>query len=99
MDDFGVEVDLKILGEHPIGYQERDCLVEEMVSFLKNGVRSVVEMEMRIFDIGDGGLDDEAWVEAMEEQEEEEDEDDDDDDDDDENEDGDHLIKMRWINV
>ncbi|GJR21594.1 hypothetical protein Tco_0970121 [Tanacetum coccineum] len=45
------------------------------------------------------GLDDEAWVEAMEEQEEEEDDDDDDDDDDDENEDGDHLIKMRWINV
>ncbi|GJR63709.1 ribonuclease H-like domain-containing protein, partial [Tanacetum coccineum] len=42
------------------------------------------------------GLDDEAWVKAMEEQEEEED---DDDDDDKENEDGDHLIKMRWINV
>ncbi|GJY83927.1 hypothetical protein Tco_0497303 [Tanacetum coccineum] len=47
------------------------------------------------FAIGEGGLDDEAWVEAIEEQEEEEKEDKDDE----ENGEDDYLIMMRWINV
>nr|GEV12630.1 hypothetical protein [Tanacetum cinerariifolium] len=38
-DDFEVEVDLKVLAEKPMDYQERDCLVEKMVSFLKKEAR------------------------------------------------------------
>ncbi|GJY55714.1 hypothetical protein Tco_0454829 [Tanacetum coccineum] len=41
-DDFGVEVGLRVLEEHPMGHQEKDWLVEEKVCFLKKEVKSVV---------------------------------------------------------
>ncbi|GKE32989.1 hypothetical protein Tco_1452311, partial [Tanacetum coccineum] len=47
------------------------------------------------FDIREGGLDNEAWVEAMEEEEEEKKYDEDDE----KNEEDDYLIKMRWTNL
>ncbi|GJX71471.1 hypothetical protein Tco_0308642 [Tanacetum coccineum] len=36
-DDFKVEVDLRVLEEDPMGYQEKDCLVEEKACFLEEG--------------------------------------------------------------
>ncbi|GJV44507.1 hypothetical protein Tco_1429043 [Tanacetum coccineum] len=47
------------------------------------------------FDIREGGLDNEAWVEAIEEEEEEKKYDEDDE----KNEEDDYLIKMRWTNL
>ncbi|GJU22938.1 hypothetical protein Tco_1156280 [Tanacetum coccineum] len=74
-----LKVDLKVLEEHLIDYQESDCLVEEMStkSFL-GGIRVSL-----IFFVG---LDDEACVEAMEVEEEKCGEDDN------ENEERDHYL-------
>ncbi|GJX97312.1 hypothetical protein Tco_0353110 [Tanacetum coccineum] len=37
-----VEEDLKVLEENPMDHQEKDCLVEEKVCFLKKVVKNVV---------------------------------------------------------
>ncbi|GKA08916.1 hypothetical protein Tco_0688247 [Tanacetum coccineum] len=97
-DDFEVELDLRVLEEHPTCHQEKG---DEVVPKVDD-----VSLVDGVFDGafgGDGdedffigeGLDEEAWVEAIEKEGIEEE----DNEDDEENEGDDYLIKMRWINV